>query len=93
MNDQNKTIVEWDKEAIVNKLREAICEVSFLKVNGERRVMRCTLNPYIIPAVENTSEIKRTKKENPEVLAVYDTAAKGWRSFRWDLLENVIGEI
>lgn len=88
-----ETKVEWDKEAIVNKLREVICEVTFTKVNGKRRVMQCTLNPSIIPAVESTTETKRTKKENPEVLAVYDTTAQGWRSFRWDLLENVTGKI
>lgn len=79
----------WDKEAIVNKLREAVCEVTFLKTNGEQRVMRCTLDPSVLPQIEVTEDtVKRTKKENPDVLAVYDVVAQGWRSFRWDLLKD-----
>jgi hypothetical protein len=78
-----------DKQAIIEQLNENICEVTFTKVNGDLRVMQCTLNSSIIPASdtsENTS--KRTKKENPDVLAVYDTMARGWRSFRWDSVKE-----
>lgn len=89
----NKLKAEWDKEAIVNKLREDICEVSFTKVNGEQRVMRCTLKPSLIPVFESaeTNVPKKTKKENPEVLAVFDVNADGWRSFKWDLLKEFKG--
>jgi hypothetical protein len=54
-----------DKQAIIEQLNENICEVTFTKVNGDLRVMQCTLNSSIIPVLdtsENTS--KRTKKEN-----------------------------
>ena len=85
--------VEWDKEAVVNKLREEICEVTFTKVNGEQRIMQCTLKSSLIPVVESTeaNEAKKTKKENPSVLAVFDVTAGGWRSFKWDLLKDFKG--
>jgi len=93
LESNNELKSEWDKEYIVNKLREEICEVTFTKVNGEQRVMRCTLNPSLIPVFEYTEADapKKAKKENPEVLAVFDAAANGWRSFKWDLLKEFKG--
>lgn len=82
-----------DKEAIIKSLRETICKVTFTKTNGEERVMYCTLNQSMIPSDNETSETKRTKKENPDVQAVYDVKAPGWRSFRWDLLKDFTKEL
>lgn len=89
--ETNEQFVNWDQEAIVNKLREAVCEVTFTKTNGERRVMRCTLNPSVIPQFEDVQ--KRTKKENSDIQAVYDVASQGWRSFRWDSLKDYKGTV
>ena len=84
---------EFDREAIVSKLREGICEVTFTKVNGDLRVMRCTLNPSLMPVFESTEAdgSKKSKKENPNALAVFDVTADGWRSFKWDLLKEFKG--
>ena len=32
------------------------------------------------------------KKVNPDVQAVYDIEAQGWRSFRWDSVQTVNGK-
>lgn len=82
-----------DKDTIREKLHNTICKVTFTKVNGEERIMYCTLNEGMIPAETSTSEVARTKKENPEVQAVYDVKAPGWRSFRWDSLKDFTSEI
>jgi hypothetical protein len=47
----------------------------------------------MIPSDGETSETKRTKKENPDVQAVYDVKAPGWRSFRWDLVKDFTSEL
>jgi hypothetical protein len=81
------------KETILETLHETICKVTFTKTNGEERIMYCTLNESMMPKLEDTSETKRTKKENPEVQPVYDVKAAGWRSFRWDSVKEFTSEL
>lgn len=69
-------------------LRENVLEVSFVKKNGETRVMRCTLNAQHLP--EQTQEqATRAKQFNPEVVNVFDLDKQDWRSFRIDSIVNV----
>lgn len=82
-----------DKDTIRQKLHDTICKVTFTKTNGEERIMYCTLNESMIPSEISTSDTKRTKKDNPDVQAVYDVKASGWRSFRWDLVKDFTSEI
>lgn len=79
------TLATLDKTEIQTKLRDGVCTVVFTKKNGDERVMECTLREDMLPAqvVSEDTETK-TKKPNPDVLAVYDVKAEGWRSFRWD---------
>ena len=71
------------KEAIWNKLFDGTVQVVFTKKDGSERIMNCTLHEDYVP------EIKGTKAINPDVIAVYDVDAKGWRSFRWDSIKEV----
>ena len=82
--------MNWDKEAIINDLHQKVCKVVFTKVNGDTRVMHATLNESLLPQQVDLEEHiqKKTKKPNPDVLAVYDVDANGWRSFRWDSLKD-----
>lgn len=63
---------------MIEQLRNEIIEVTFVKKNGERRIMLCTLIEDIIPNVTGESV------QNPDVTVVYDIEADGWRSFRND---------
>lgn len=55
----------------------------FTKLNGEERNMICTLREDIIPsATKDPITQKKVRDLNEEVLAVWDTKAEGWRSFR-----------
>ena len=48
---------------------------------------------FILPIYIFEEEIqKKTKKPNPDVLAVYDVNAPGWRSFRWDSVTDFNAE-
>jgi hypothetical protein len=62
--------------------------VTFKKVSGDKRKMRCTLKKDDIPSAEKSDPLSQTKirELNTEVLPVWDLDAKGWRSFR---IENV----
>lgn len=75
-----------DKDTILTALRAGIVNITFTKVNGDKREMRCTLEASKLPPqkpVDETS-IKTKRKVNPDVVAVFDLDNEGWRSFRWD---------
>ena len=69
------------KQTIGNALRENVCLVRFIKVDGSERTMKCTLREDMIPEVHKP---KHGKAQNDEVLAVFDLDKEAWRSFRLD---------
>lgn len=84
------------REQLSELLHSGECEVEFTKVNGEKRVMPCTLNESLIPppvqVINKDNSVdslkpKREKKSNPEVMSVWCLDKKEWRSFR---IANVI---
>jgi hypothetical protein len=77
-----------NQQEIKDALHSNVCTVTFTKVNGDERVMQCTLNEALLPAQIDVEESVQKKKPNPDVLAVYDVTAQGWRSFRWDSLKD-----
>jgi hypothetical protein len=66
-----------------SQLQKEVLEVTFTKVNGEKRIMNCTLMEGILPS-NPTEEAKKEakKKVNEDVLSVWDIDSNGWRSFR-----------
>lgn len=82
-----------ERSKVIERLRLGITRVEFTKVNGEVRVMQCTLNPALLPEQVDLEEHVQKKAPNPDVCAVFDTENRGWRSFRWDSLLNVDHEV
>jgi len=76
---------EWLREL----LRERVVGVTFIKKDGTERVMQATLSENFIPEVQNSEKTATTRKKSDEALAVWDTEAQGWRSFRWDSVKQV----
>ncbi len=76
------------KEDLEKILREELVEVTFLKLDGDKRVMTCTLMDSIKPVVEN-KESSKTRKTSDKTCSVWDINAKGWRSFRYDRVQEV----
>ena len=84
-------IESTQQQEILENLRNGEVTVTFTKVNGDKRVMTCTLNESVIPKPEKTEPLtqKKVRAINPEVCSVWDVNAKGWRSFRWDNVVEV----
>ena len=59
-------------------------EVTFTKINGETRVMPCTLDPARLDRLPNSQlrEVKANREAKPDTLSVYCTDKNEWRSFR-----------
>lgn len=75
------------RSELQTQLQTEVLEITFTKVNGDKRVMNCTLMEGILPS--NTTENKTDKKVNETILSVWDIDAKGWRSFRMDAVTQV----
>ena len=58
--------------------------VTFTKKDGTDRTMRCTRNPDLMPAgsVKGTD----TRKDQGNLIAVYDLDAQAWKGFFFDKL-------
>jgi hypothetical protein len=83
---------EWTEEQwttfrnwIVSHLQAGPVTVTFNKKDGAERVMTCSLQPELLPP-SPIKESTTTKKENPNIISVYDLEAQGWRSF---IVKNV----
>ena len=68
----------------LDNLKQNVCEVTFNKVNGEQRVMTCTLKEDTLPPAKKDDPLtlKKVREINENVVSVWDVNAKGWRSFR-----------
>jgi hypothetical protein len=76
-------------------LAQGVYDVTFTKVNGETRVMPCTLDPRRLPPApvhesntNNPIDFPKVKKQNPENLSVWCVDKNEWRSFK---IMNVTG--
>lgn len=77
----------FKRDEVIKDLREFVAEVSFTKVDGQNRVMRCTLKPELLPAKYVNEEIEAEKNfhaENLDVIRAWDVQKAAWRSFRMD---------
>jgi len=72
------------RETLIKNLQKKAMRITFTKVNGEERVMDCTLQEHMLP---ETNESNR--KQNEEVLPVFDINKGEWRSFRLDSVTNI----
>jgi hypothetical protein len=91
-DDERAEFRRWVKSL----LQDGPVTVEFEKVNGETRVMTCTLSEqhgakYANKTVSEsvaTADAKPRKK-NDDACAVWDTTAEAWRSFRWDRVRKL----
>ena len=72
-----------DRLELQKHLHREILEVTFTKVNGDKRIMNCTLIEGIAPAITTViNEDAPERKVNLDTMSAWDIDAKGWRSFR-----------
>lgn len=73
--------IESSREMIYDNLRNHICEVTFTKVNGEQRIMPCTLRSDIVPPYK-VDNLREDKKSKSDAISVWCTDKNEWRSFK-----------
>jgi hypothetical protein len=74
------------EEQLNQMLREQILTVTFLKLDGDQRVMTCTKSQALIPE----AHLPKTGREaKPGTVNVWDVNAQAWRSFRYNRVQQV----
>ena len=83
------------QDNMLTALRESECEVTFTKVNGDTRVMKCTLNMDLIPQDkmpkgDNVPELRDGLDSILKAIRVFDTGLEDWRSFKVETVKNFV---
>lgn len=79
----------FTRDGLVDMLRHNVVSVTFTKIDGSKREMRCTLLPEHIPnaSTNNGEVILNEKASKTNNISVWDVDKNAWRSFR---VEHVI---
>ena len=80
-----------DRDLFVQAIRQSKngIYVEFEKSDGSLRNMHVTLHPDVLPQRDETKKTI-TKKRDPDIQTVWDIDAKGFRSFKWSKVKNVV---
>ena len=80
------------KDQLLKILQENVVEVTFAKLDGEQRIMPCTLIPEYLPPAKKDEPItqKKVRETSDKVVVAWATESKGFRSFRYDRVEKVV---
>lgn len=81
--------MNYTREQLQDLLRSGTHTVTFTKVNGEERVMPCTLVESYIPESEKPKGTKTLSPKQMENLSVYSLESQAWRSFKIANVTNV----
>ncbi len=85
-------IMTHTRTSLLEQLHAGPCVVTFTKVNGEKRIMPCTLKEGLIPVVPTLTDVvpsKAPRKENFDTIRVFCTDKQEWRSFRVDSVIDI----
>jgi hypothetical protein len=76
-----------NKRSLETLLKQNVMEIQFKKTNGEDRTMTCSLKQEYLPEPKNKTKESK-KKNNENVLSVWDIEKNGFRSFRLNSIKN-----
>jgi hypothetical protein len=79
------------QEELYKLLKENVVEVTFTKLNGDKRIMPCTLIESYLPPARKDEPLtqKKVREITDKVIAVWAIESKGFRSFRYDRVTAV----
>jgi hypothetical protein len=94
MNNLNEQDLDRFQKWLRSHLKMGPMTITFIKVNGDERVMKCTTDPtYIMFKDPAVLESRSNRKQSKDVISVYDLENNAWKSFRWDSVKQVRFEL
>lgn len=81
----------FDKTLLIEMLKQNVLDITFEKVDGTLRNMKCTLKESMLPSIplDEAPATGKVRKINDDVLPVWDTELGAWRSFRVNSVKSV----
>jgi len=80
----------FTRDGLIDMLRHNIVTVTFTKLNGDERVMKCTLLPEHVPNAPTTNgDLVLESKGSSNNIPVWDLDASGWRSFKVESVKTI----
>src|SRR5210317_1264113 len=81
------------RQELLDLLSDEIVDITFDKLSGDERTMKCTLIPSMLPPAQRDDKLSQTKVRNLEdkvfVVWAIDIEPNAWRSFRYDRVKRV----
>lgn len=84
------TIPTISRAELMSDLKEKIAEVTFEKVDGSMRVLRCTLIDKYLPELKQADPDREPRKVNESTMLVWDLENDDWRSFRINSVKRIL---
>lgn len=82
--------MNYTKEQVVELLKDNIVTVTFTKVNGEERVMNCTLlSEYVPNTIGVEKSLLQESNTNKNTVSVWDVDLNAWRSFKVESIKSI----
>mgnify|MGYP003335358621 FL=1 len=78
-----------NKHELKEIIQNGVVTVVFTKKDGTERTMKCTLLPEYLPQRGQLLVESSNRKENTDVLSVWDIDVGDWRSFRLDSVKEI----
>lgn len=80
----------FTKENLIDMLRNNVVTVTFTKLDGSERIMKCTLlGEYVPTPTSNRQMLLQENKGTDNNISVWDTETQGWRSFRVSSVKSI----
>lgn len=80
----------FTKENLLDMLRNNVVTVTFTKLDGTERIMKCTLLGEYVPApATNRQMLLQENRGSDNNISVWDTEAQDWRSFRVSNVKSI----
>jgi hypothetical protein len=79
----------FTKENLNELLRNNVVTITFTKVDGAERTMKCTLLGEYVPNAASNGRVLLNEDSTAQNISVWDVEANGWRSFRINSVKNV----
>ena len=80
----------FTKENLLDMLRNNVVTVTFTKLDGTERTMKCTLLGEYVPApMTHNQVLLQENRGGDNNISVWDTEMQDWRSFRVSNVKSI----